>query len=161
MKLIKEFDRVCQELGLGYFVCGGTMLGYMRHKGFIPWDDDVDVAMLRADYDRFLSEAPNLLGKEFFLQIRETDPTIPYLFSKIRLNGTEYCTEYNKDRAYHKGICLDIFPFDYVPNDLKERELFVKEVIGLANAHHTMANNQLPEVEEPFEPRNEEERRYR
>ena len=99
-----------------------------------PWDDDVDVAMLRADYDRFLSEAPNLLGKEFFLQIRETDPTIPYLFSKIRLNGTEYCTEYNKDRAYHKGICLDIFPFDYVPNDLKERELFVKEVIGLAKA---------------------------
>ena len=161
LKLIKEFDRVCQELGLGYFVCGGTMLGYMRHKGFIPWDDDVDVAMLRADYDRFLSEAPNLLGKEFFLQIRETDPTIPYLFSKIRLNGTEYCTEYNKDRAYHKGICLDIFPFDYVPNDLKERELFVKEVIGLAKAHHTIANNQLPEVEEPFEPRNEEERRYR
>ena len=55
--LIKEFDRVCQKLGVGYFVCGGTMLGYMRHGGFIPWDDDVDVAMLREDYDRFIREA--------------------------------------------------------------------------------------------------------
>lgn len=100
--ILKEFDRVCRELGIGYFVCGGTMLGYVRHGGFIPWDDDIDVGMLREDYDRFLAEAGPLLDKRFFLQTRQSDPKIPYLFSKIRMNNTEYITEYNEDRDFHK-----------------------------------------------------------
>ncbi len=157
--LLKELDRVCQELGIGYFVCGGTMLGYMRHKGFIPWDDDVDVAMLRADYDKFLAEAGPLLREKFFLQTRETDPNIPYLFSKLRIDDTEYVTKYNENRNFHKGLCLDIFPFDYVPNDLKEREKFVNEVIALSKEHNKVAGGQLEEYPEPFPPRNEEERR--
>ncbi len=156
--LLKELDRVCQELGIGYFICGGTMLGYMRHKGFIPWDDDVDVAMLRADYDKFLAEAGPLLKEKFFLQTRESDPNIPYLFSKLRIDDTEYVTKYNEYRNFHKGLCLDIFPFDYVPNDLKEREKFVNEVIELSKEHHKVAGGQLEEYPEPFPPRNEEER---
>ncbi|MGN0332466.1 MAG: LicD family protein [Lachnospiraceae bacterium] len=160
LKLLQEMDRVCKEIGVGYFICGGTMLGYMRHQGFIPWDDDVDVAMLRKDYDKFLKEAPKHLSAGVFLQTRETDPNIPYLFSKIRLDGTEYCTEYNINRDFHKGLCLDVFPFDYVPNDLDERNVFVKEVIALSKEHNAIARRQYPEIEEPFPPRNEQEKQH-
>ncbi|MGN1166777.1 MAG: LicD family protein [Lachnospiraceae bacterium] len=160
LKLLQEMDRVCKEIGVGYFICGGTMLGYMRHQGFIPWDDDVDVAMLREDYDKFLKEAPEHLSKGVFLQTRETDPNIPYLFSKIRLDGTEYCTEYNINRDFHKGLCLDVFPFDYVPNDLEERNVFVEEVIALSKEHNAIARRQYPEIEEPFPPRNEQEKQH-
>ena len=160
LELIKVFDEVCQKLGVGYFICGGTMLGYMRHEGFIPWDDDVDVAMLRADYDRFINEAGPLLPERFFLQTRETDPNIPYLFSKIRLDDTEYITKYNEKRDFHKGICLDIFPFDYVPNGIGERNAFRKEVRELSKQHNWIANRQLPFPEEKCTPRNETEARY-
>ena len=160
LKLLQEMDRVCKEIGVGYFICGGTMLGYMRHQGFIPWDDDVDVAMLRKDYDKFLKEAPKHLSAGVFLQTRETDPNIPYLFSKIRLDGTEYCTEYNINRDFHKGLCLDVFPFDYVPNDLDERNVFVEEVIALSKEHNAIARRQYPEIEEPFPPRNEQEKQH-
>lgn len=158
--LLRELDRVCKELNIGYFVCGGTMLGYMRHKGFIPWDDDVDVAMLRSDYDRFIHEAGSVLKERFFLQTRETDPNIPYLFSKIRLDDTEYITEYNEERDFHKGICLDIFPFDYLPDRPENCQEFVKEVIDLSKAHHRIANRQFAVPDEEPAARNAREREY-
>lgn len=144
--LLKEFDRVCREIGVGYFVCGGTMLGYMRHDGFIPWDDDIDVGMLRADYDKFLKEGGKHLGEDFFLQTRQSDPKIPYLFSKIRLNGTSYITNYNEKRDFHKGICLDLFPFDYIPNSLNERQRFKNKVKFWANLHHKVINRHKEKV---------------
>ncbi|MBQ8538946.1 MAG: LicD family protein [Ruminococcus sp.] len=138
--LLKEFDRVCRKIGVGYFVCGGTMLGHMRHDGFIPWDDDIDVGMLRADYDKFIKEGGKYLGEDFFLQTRKSDPKIPYLFSKIRLNGTSYITNYNEKRDFHKGICLDLFPFDYIPNSLNERQRFKNKVLFWSNIHHKVIN---------------------
>ncbi len=138
--LLQEFDAVCQKLGIGYFVCGGTMLGYMRHGGFIPWDDDIDVGMLRADYNRFLAEAGPLLSDKVFLQTRQSDPTIPYLFSKLRLNNTEYVTKYNALRPFHKGICLDLFPFDAIPDDPVELRAFRKEVRKKVRLHNRCAN---------------------
>ena len=158
--LIRELDRVCTELGIGYFICGGTMLGYMRHEGFIPWDDDVDVAMLRADYNRFLKEAGPLLGEGFFLQTRESDPNIPYLFSKIRLNNTEYVTEYNENRDFHKGICLDLFPFDFLPSRPDSCQPFIKEVLSLSDAHNRVANHQYGEPWTDLRPANSLEASY-
>jgi lipopolysaccharide cholinephosphotransferase len=136
------------------------MLGYMRHGGFIPWDDDVDCAMLRKDYDRFLAEAGPLLKEGYFLQTRQSDPNIPYLFSKIRLDNTEYATEYNAERDFHIGICLDIFPFDYIPDDPDERKAFREQVRELSKAHNTVANAQMPYPKEVCQPRNELEERY-
>ena len=158
--LLQEMDRVCKELGVGYFVCGGTMLGYMRHEGFIPWDDDVDVAMLRSDYDRFCREAAPYLKEKFFLQTRETDPHIPYLFSKLRLDDTEYITEYNKDRDFHKGICLDIFPFDFLPDRPENCQPFIKEVLALSAVHNNIANHQYALDPSELKPRNADEKRY-
>lgn len=141
--LLKEFDRVCREIGVSYFICGGTLLGHKRHDGFIPWDDDIDVGMLRADYDKFLREGGKHLGSDFFLQTRKSDRKIPYLFSKIRLNGTEYITNYNELRDFHKGICLDLFPFDYVPNSLSERKRFVEKALFWSNVHFETVNRQI------------------
>ncbi|MBR3289544.1 MAG: LicD family protein, partial [Clostridia bacterium] len=143
--LLREFDRVCRKLNIGYFICGGSMLGYVRHGGFIPWDDDIDVGMLRADYDRFLKEGGALLDDRFFLQTRESDPKIPYLFSKIRMNNTEYITEYNEFRDFHKGICLDLFPFDALPNDEQEQKEFLAKVYSRVRKHNLACNKQIAE----------------
>lgn len=138
--LLKELDRVCRIIGVGYFVCGGTMLGYKRHGGFIPWDDDIDVGMLRADYNKLLKEGPKYFSEDFFLQTRQNDPTIPYLFSKLRLNGTTYITNFNEKRKFHKGICVDLFPFDYIPNSLNERQHFYNSTIFWKNINHKLFN---------------------
>lgn len=141
LEILAEFDRVCREIGVGYFLCGGSMLGYVRDDGFIPWDDDVDCGMLRKDYQKFLAEADKYIDHQrFFLQTRESDPSIPFLFSKLRRNDTLYVTEYNERRPYHKGICLDIFPFDYVPNDPVEREQHRVQAKKHARRHHFMVN---------------------
>lgn len=157
--LLKEFDKACSELGLGYFICGGTMLGYVRHGGFIPWDDDIDVAMLREDYEKFISQAASVLPENIFLQTRETDKMIPYLFSKLRLKDTEYVTEYSMVREYHQGICLDIFPFDYLPNEPAARTQFLKKIKTLSKTHYAVAKNQLSPPEEKPVPENEIERK--
>lgn len=138
--LLKELDRVCRKIGVGYFVCGGTNLGYRRHNGFIPWDDDIDVGMLRADYNKLLAEGPKYFNSDFFLQTRQNDPTIPYLFSKLRLNGTSYITTFNEKRKFHKGICVDLFPFDYIPNSLNERLHFRNKVTFWKNINHKLFN---------------------
>lgn len=148
LEILKEFDAVCKKLGIGYFVCGGTMLGYVRHGGFIPWDDDIDIGMLRADYNRFLNEAGPYLSDKLFLQTRQSDPKIPYLFSKIRMNNTEYITEYNDGRDFHKGICMDLFPFDYIPNDFEAQMAFKNEVLEKAKKHNKISNMCIPEPED-------------
>ena len=142
--ILKKIDEVCGKLGIGYFICGGSMLGAMRHGGFIPWDDDIDIGMLRADYDVFLREGQKLLGDDLFLQTRETDPQIPYLFSKVRANNTSYITNYNVYRNFHKGICVDIFPFDNIPNDPASQTKLRKRVRFWEKIHNKAVNRQLP-----------------
>ena len=154
IRIVTEIDRVCQQLNIGYFICGGTLLGHVRHGGFIPWDDDIDVGMPRADYERFMKEAPAVLdAKTFFLQTRESDPNIPYLFSKVRLNGSSYVTEYNQFRDFHKGICVDIFPFDAVPDDQEELKTFRAQVYRKVKAHNHVVNRQYPPIESPTKPK--------
>lgn len=111
--LLKEFDRVCRQLDIPYMLFAGTMLGAVRHQGFIPWDDDVDVIMLREDYERFMKEAgPLLYGERFYLQ-QEFSDHWPMYFSKLRLNNTTCLEKYHpKDPAIHQGVSMDIFPCD-------------------------------------------------
>ena len=111
--LLREFDRVCRFLNIPYVLFAGTMLGAVRHQGFIPWDDDLDVMMLREDYERFLREADAILeGERFFLQ-KEFSEHWPMFFSKLRLNGTTCLEKYHpKDPEIHQGVYMDIFPCD-------------------------------------------------
>ena len=144
MRITKEIDRICRKHDIGYFICGGTMLGLVRHGGFIPWDDDMDVGMLRNDYERFLEIAPGELQDEFFLQTRKSDPNIPYLFSKLRLKNSEYITEYNEFRDFDKGICVDIFPFDKAPIENGLFPAHYDEIKKLTREHNKIANRQVP-----------------
>ncbi len=114
LKLLLEFDRVSALAGTPYQLGAGTLLGAVRHKGFIPWDDDIDVCMLRSDYERFLKVAGCYLAPEFFLQHQKVEPKYPHLFAKLRLNGTEFVTPEYQTLGIHQGIYIDIFPFDEV-----------------------------------------------
>lgn len=111
--LLDEFDRICNILQIPYVLFAGTLLGAVRHKGFIPWDDDLDVIMLRKDYERFLQGAPQHLDQQRFYLQKEFGEHWPMFFSKLRLNGTT-CLEtfHPKDTRMHQGIYIDIFPCD-------------------------------------------------
>lgn len=121
--LLQEFHRVCRALDIPYYLFAGTLLGAVRHGDFIPWDDDLDVILLREDYDRFLRQAPALLGDAFFLQASGSDHW-PMFFSKLRLNGTTCIEKYHpKDLQAHRGIYMDIFPCDHAYERLLGRKL--------------------------------------
>ena len=115
LEILKEVDRVCRKYSILYWLEGGTMLGAVRHRGFIPWDDDLDIAMFREDYDRFCEIAPQELKSGYFLQTRKTDPEYPLFFAKVRKNNT-FIDEAKLDCFnIHKGIFIDIFPVDKMP----------------------------------------------
>ena len=116
-RILAEFDRVCRELGISYVVYGGTAIGAVRHKGFIPWDDDADVLMTRPDYERFLAEAPARLGEEFRLDNTRTEPDFPFMFTKMVLKGTLLIPEFAKNSRYRMPMFLDILPADNIPDD--------------------------------------------
>ena len=119
--ILKEFDRVCRENDIKYTIAYGTLLGAVRHKGFIPWDDDIDVCMLRSEYDRFKSICDQQLSEDFFYQSPETDKEYLRMYDKIRLNGSVFLETAHSNRQIHHGLYLDIFPVDNVPDDPRER----------------------------------------
>lgn len=122
LKIAKEIKRICDKNNIKYFLTAGTLLGAVRHGGFIPWDDDMDIGMLRMDYEKFINACQKDLGKEFFLQTWDTDPEFPFSFGKIRLKGTHFVEGFSENAGACDGIFVDIFPFDNVPDALKERK---------------------------------------
>lgn len=111
--LLCEFDRVARALQIPYFMFAGTLLGAVRHQGFVPWDDDLDVLMKREDYERFMQQAPELLDNERFYLQAEFSAHWPMFFSKLRVNGTACLEKYHpKDSRCHQGVYMDIFPCD-------------------------------------------------
>lgn len=109
LEMLKDIKKICVENDIKYFVIYGTLLGAVRHKGFIPWDDDIDIAMLSDDYKKFLEVCKTKLPEKYFLQNDETDLEYPRIWSKIRINNT--C---NMEREYrrlhiHYGIDMDVF----------------------------------------------------
>lgn len=114
LEIAREIKRVCEENEIGYFLCCGTLLGAVRHQGFIPWDDDLDMGMLRADYEKFCRIAPEKLKPQFCLQSWYTEPGYALPFAKVRLRGTEYL-EAKGTKLKENGFFVDIFPFDNAP----------------------------------------------
>lgn len=115
LEILKEVDRICRRHKIRYFAIGGTALGAVRHHGFIPWDDDIDIAMPRKDYKHFLTVAEKELPKTYFIQNFYTEPDTPFYFTKIRKKDTQFVEYYLRDAKIHQGIFIDIFPFDHVP----------------------------------------------
>ena len=133
LDILEEFIRICEKYNLKYCLDGGTMLGAVRHKGFIPWDDDIDVSLPRVDFNRFLEIAKCELNPKFFLQYGTTDPEHYQAFACIRDNQTsaiDMCWVRGGKR-HSMGIGIDIFPFDYIPertSDMKWKMWWNKQI---------------------------------
>lgn len=116
-EILGEIQRVCDILHIKCFLQGGSAIGAFFEQGILPWDDDIDVGMLRADFARFMHEAPSLLNSKYFLQWVESEPHMPLTMAKVRKNGTEFREYYWRDVEMHHGIFVDIMPYDKVPDN--------------------------------------------
>lgn len=117
LSILEEVAEICDKNGLKYYLVGGTLLGAVRHHGFIPWDDDIDIAMLRDDYKKLFNIMRDQYSDKYFVQTFETEPNYTRYIMKIRLNGTKHVEEGVSDIGINHGIYMDIFPIDYLEGD--------------------------------------------
>ena len=129
--ILKELDSICKKHGINYWLEAGTLLGAVRHGEFIPWDDDLDVAMLSSDYQKFLIVAEKELPNSIFLQTKASDPSSLNNYAKLRDRNSLY-VEYQTDFSTfgNKGVYIDIFEFDYYPNISRKSIRFFYNKIG-------------------------------
>ena len=131
MDLLKKLLDVCEKHHLKIWAEGGTLLGTVRDQGFIPWDDDVDMAMLREDYDKLLELAPQEFQHPFFFQCGYTEKVYPRGHAQLRMDGTTAIVVAPAFANTHQGIFIDVFPYDYMPDDEKElNDLIVKRNVA-------------------------------
>ena len=122
---LKEVDRICRKHQIKYFLGGGTLLGAVRHKGFIPWDDDADVMMLRGDYEKFLSVLPDELPS--YITNQNTEEANHFAFTKLRLDDTILSTEFTaRFENLHNGVFLDVLAQDKTSNKRLSQKLHMK-----------------------------------
>jgi len=114
LDMLKELDRICRKYDIPYFLYGGTLLGAFRHNGFIPWDDDLDVAMLLSDYKRLAKVLPNELPDDIAFQNNDSDKNYFFFIPKLR-DKHSFLAEANFDKVFkERGIYIDIFPLDRI-----------------------------------------------
>lgn len=124
--ILRDIDKICRENNISYWIESGTMLGAKRHNGFIPWDDDIDIGMMRKDYERFLELAPSHLPDDLFLQNAQLDSGVENSWSKVRHKYSKLIEEYNAE--YHEGLFVDIFPYDFYECNLTDKSYIRKKI---------------------------------
>lgn len=130
LSILKEVDRICRENDISYYLSEGTLLGAIRHQGFIPWDDDIDIAMPRADYERFLAIAPRLIDPRFEVQHWSTMPKYWSAFAKVRLlDNSLFYQPPIEHLTQHNGPYIDVFPLDSVPQLSSPEQNHQKELL--------------------------------
>lgn len=121
LAILKEVKRVCNKNNLRYYLCFGTCLGAVRHKGFIPWDSDIDIFMYADDVDKLMT-MQDQFGKEYFIQSNDTDPGFGANCVRIRKNDTTFIETELRDHDINHGVWIDVYPLYYCPkSDLKKR----------------------------------------
>lgn len=124
LEMLLEVDRICKKRNIQYCIIAGTTLGAVRHKGYIPWDDDADVAMLRPEYERFCKACEEELDRSrFYLQTHSNTPGYRWGYGKIRRLGTEFVRKGQEHMPYPTGVFIDLFPMDNVPDNLVVRRI--------------------------------------
>ena len=126
LTILKELKRVCELNNLTYYIVFGTLLGAVRHKGFIPWDDDIDVCMRYDDYKRLEEICKKDLSSDFFLQTADNDPQSHLTFKRLRLNATTLIHEDFVDCDINHGIPLDVYPLYNLSDNATERKKQIK-----------------------------------
>ena len=123
LELLIEFDRVCRKNHIRYTLTGGTLLGAVRHGGFIPWDDDADVSMLRVEYEKFRKACETDLGDSYYFQDMKNTHGYRWGYGKLRKRNTLFLREHQEHMPYMQGVFIDIFPLDGVPDNYFLRSL--------------------------------------
>lgn len=125
LEIAVEVDRICHKNGIRYSLDGGTLLGAVRHKGFIPWDDDMDIIFTRTEYEKFYQACQRDMDHErFFLQEHRTDSHYRWGYAKIRRKGTEFVRLGHEHMRYRTGAVIDLFVLDNVPDAFPSRQLY-------------------------------------
>ena len=126
LDMLIEFDAICKKHQLQYWLDSGTLLGAVRHQGFIPWDDDIDLSMPIEDYNKFLKIAQNELSNDIFFQTSKTDKNFKFNYIKLRSNKASIVELHEKDKQinYHQGVFVDIFPMLTIENTEKNKKLY-------------------------------------
>lgn len=126
LEMLIEFDAICKKHQLHYWLDSGTLLGAVRHQGFIPWDDDIDLSMPVEDYNQFLKIANSELSSEIFLQTSQTDKKFKFDYIKLRSNKASIVEFHEKDKQikYHQGVFVDIFPMLTIENTEENKKLY-------------------------------------
>lgn len=158
LDLLNEFARVCVEHNLKWFAHAGTMLGAIRHHGFIPWDDDIDVTMPRKDYEKLCSVAPQVFSSPYFFQNDDTDPFFGRSYSRLRNSNTTAIQVFEKDFAFpfNQGIFIDIFPYDNVSDndeELKSEIQMIEFLDSCSWRYRHMVHFYRPQVGVGWKPR--------
>lgn len=130
LDLLAEMLRVCKKHSIPIYSCGGTTLGAIRHEGFIPWDDDIDLMMFRKDYIKLCSIAEYEFQEPYFFQTEYTDPGCIRGHAQLHNSNTTAISinELEKKYSFNQGIFIDIFPLDNIPEDTKEFDRFIKKL---------------------------------
>lgn len=134
LNILKEFVRICDKYGIEYFAVYGTNIGAVRHNGVIPWDDDVDVGMIREEYERFLKVAPKEMGNRYGIAAPECGDIYCGLVTKFYKKGTRFATLCDHGK-FHMGIYIDIFVFDYLAEEEKAQRRQVRTAELLRKIH--------------------------
>jgi len=119
LEILRELDRICRKHDIKYHLSAGTLIGAIRHQGFIPWDDDIDIEMFYEDFIRFVEVCKTelLAERKYFLQTMESDPYYNYVFAKLRENDTLCVRKGQEHMKHHHGIYVDVFSFFPVPEN--------------------------------------------
>lgn len=118
LELLQEVDRICKKCNIKYNIIAGTLLGAVRHGGYIPWDDDADVALLRPEYEKFRKACKTELDKSrFYFQDHRNTKGYRWGYGKLRRKNTLFLREHQEHMPYEQGIFIDIFPLDAVPDN--------------------------------------------
>lgn len=128
LEVLKKIKQICDEIGLNYFLFCGTLIGAVRHKGIIPWDDDIDVGMMREDYEKFVSYCASHSEDLLPFQLYHYTTNKDYIYPIARFVDTRYTIDYEGYRDYNLGLFVDLYPIDGCGNSIEERNAIFHKV---------------------------------
>ena len=142
--MLRDIDKICKKNNISYWIESGTLLGAVRHGGFIPWDDDIDIGMLRSDYNKFLKVSVEELPNDLFLRNFNTDKSMTCQWSKIVHKNSEFI-----EVSGTSGLFVDIFPYDFFDSEgkiLKEKNKLAKLYEISMNSNRAFKNNFIKNI---------------
>lgn len=141
LEILEEIDRICKNNNIDYFISGGTLLGAIRHKGFIPWDDDIDIAMTRKNYNKFTAACLKELNNKYIIDNYRTNKKCCLSYTKIKKKNTMFVEHKNKNNYSEKdGIWVDVFPLDAVKKKMSKFHKFQKRLFDYLYTLITIKN---------------------